>query len=140
MDFLNSCRIDVDINFSNLVTAYMKDCKVRLKPTTVANKEHIIRTKLLPYFGNLPLNAIDISTVRKWQNEIITSDDDYSPTYQKSIHNQLSAILNYAVKYYGLTSIMQRQNAEVSEKRTLIKWIFGQYQSFSSLLKLPKTI
>ncbi len=132
VNFLNSCKTDVTITFSNLVTAYMADCKVRLKPTTYANKEHLIRTKLLPYFGNLPLNAIDISTVRKWQNEIITSDENYTPTYQKSIHNQLSAILNYAIKYYGLTSNAAARCGSIGKKNAdkMDFWTVSEFQQF----------
>lgn len=29
-------------------------------------------------------------------------DKEFSPTYLKTVHNQLSAIFNYAVRYYGL--------------------------------------
>ncbi len=131
-DFLNSCKTDVDITFSNLVNAYMEDCKVRLKPTTYNHKEHIIRTKLLPYFGNLPLNAIDVAIVRKWQNEIIASDKNYSPTYQKSIHNQLSAILNYAVKYYGLTSNAAAKCGSIGRKNAdkMDFWTVAEFQQF----------
>ena len=103
-DFLNKCQNSVDITFSNLVENYMNDCKVHLKPTTIANKEHLIATKLLPYFANMRICDIDISTVRKWQNELISHENGYAPTYLKSVHNQLSAIFNFAVKYYKLPS------------------------------------
>jgi len=41
-----------------------------------------------------------------WQNEMINYKDDngkpYSPVYLKTVHNQLSAIFNHAVRYYNL--------------------------------------
>ena len=41
-----------------------------------------------------------------WQNEMINFRDEngkpYSPVYLKTLHNQLSAIFNHAVKYYNL--------------------------------------
>lgn len=43
-----------------------------------------------------------MTTVRHWQNKLITDPAGYKPTYLKSVHNQLSAIMNFAVKYYGL--------------------------------------
>lgn len=142
VNFLNSCRTDVDITFSNLVTAYMKDCQARLKPTTCANKEHLIRTKLLPYFGDLPLNAIDVSTVRKWQNEIITSNENYTPTYQKSIHNQLSAILNYAVKYYGLMSNPASKCGSIGKKKAekFDFWTVTEFQQFIKAVENDCTV
>lgn len=102
VDFLNSCKTDINITFENLVIDYMEYCKTRLKPTTFANKEYLITTKLLPYFAKMPLSTIEVSTVMKWQNELIKDSRNYAPTYLKTVHNQLSAILNYAVKYYSL--------------------------------------
>lgn len=52
----------------------MDDCKVHLKPTTLQNKRFLIDTKIPPYFGEIPICDIDISTVRRWQNELIASD------------------------------------------------------------------
>ncbi len=43
------------------------------------------------------------------QNELLAYRDDkrnpYSQTYLKTVHNQLSAIFNHAVRYYDLRSI-----------------------------------
>ena len=103
-DFLNKCDHSVDITFSNLVANYMQDCKVHLKPTTLSNKEFLINTKIIPYFGDMAICDIDISTVRKWQNTLLSDEKGYSQTYLKTVHNQLSAIFNYAVKYYKLSS------------------------------------
>lgn len=101
-NFLNSCKGNITMTFANLIEKYLKDCEARLAPTTIANKQHIIETKLLPYFGKLTLDKITVTTVRHWQNKLITDPAGYKPTYLKSVHNQLSAIMNFAVKYYGL--------------------------------------
>ena len=58
--------------------------------------------KILPYFGNKRVNDITAADIRQWQNELIKMG--YSPTYLKTINNQLSAIFNYAVRYYDLKS------------------------------------
>ncbi len=139
--FLNSCKTDIDITFSNLVDTYMSDCQIRLKPTTYASKEHIIRTKLLPYFSNIPINMIDVSTVRKWQNEIISSSKNYAQTYQKAIHNQLSAILNYAVKYYGLPVNVAAKCGSMGKKNAeeMNFWTISEFQQFIKVVDNPKT-
>ncbi len=71
-------------------------------------KEHIIQNRILPYFKNLKACDIDPVRVRNWQNVILEETDSagkpLSDTYKRTIHNQLSAILNYAVKHYGLRS------------------------------------
>lgn len=101
-NFLNSCEKSPDITFRNLVDHYLKDSAVRLKLTTLESKQYTIETKLIPYFGDTPISDIDVLMVRKWQNELINSENHYADTYLKSIHNQLSAIMNFAVKYYHL--------------------------------------
>ena len=103
-DFLNKCETSVNISFSNLVKNYMDDCEVHLNPTTLQNKKFLIDTKIIPYFGEMPICDIDITAVRKWQNKLIASEKNYSQTYLKTVHNQLSAIFNFAVKYYKLPS------------------------------------
>ena len=67
---------------------------------------YLIDTKILPYFKKLKINQIDTVKVRNWQNVLLEYRDEngepYKATYLKTIHNQLSCILNYAVKHYGI--------------------------------------
>lgn len=66
-----------------------------------------IETKLIPFFGKRKICDIDELCVRRWQNDLLDYRDDkgeaYSDTYLKTINNQLSAIMNYAMVYYKLT-------------------------------------
>ena len=75
---------------------------------TVANKRFLIDLKVTPFFGKMPLNEIKPTYIRRWQNSLASYRDEkgepYSMTYLKTINNQLMAIFNYAVKYYGLNS------------------------------------
>ena len=75
----------------------------RLKQTTMQNKRYLIEHRVLPFFGNLPLNEITPAHVRQWQAQLLA--DKVAPIYAKTINNQLSAIFNYTCKYYGLGSI-----------------------------------
>lgn len=81
---------------------YMDDMSKRLKETTIENKEHIWRCKIEPYFGDLPINEITASRIRRWQGEMM--EKGFKPTYLKSINSQLSAVMNYAVRFYDLRS------------------------------------
>ena len=65
---------------------YMEDMGKRLKETTIENKEHIWRCKIEPYFGDLPINEITPSRIRRWQSEMI--EKGFKPTYLKSINSQ----------------------------------------------------
>ena len=105
-DFLQSQRADLDMPFESFVAIYNEDMKHRLREHTYIQKQYVIKNKLLPYFGKQPVSQITPANIRKWQNEMMTCKDEkgngYSETYLKYINNQLTAILNYAVKYYGL--------------------------------------
>ena len=52
---LNKTSADLDMTFRSFVDLYTADMKTRLKENTWATKDHIIRTKLLPYFGRLKM-------------------------------------------------------------------------------------
>lgn len=99
---------DLDMTFEAFCELYEKDMRPRLKENTWNTKEHIIRTKLLPYFGKRRLCEIETKDVIAWQNELLAYRDEknqpYSATYLKIVHNQLTAILIHAVKHYGLKS------------------------------------
>lgn len=116
-EFLGKCKTSVDILFKDLVELYMEDSKVHVKPTTYENKKHMIETKILPYFGEIRLCDINIAMVRKWQNKLISDEANYEKTYLKCIHNQLSAILNFAVKYYKLPANPAAQCGSMGKKK-----------------------
>ena len=47
---------DMDMSFEAFTELYTRDMKSRLKENTWLTKEHIIRTKILPYFGKLKIS------------------------------------------------------------------------------------
>ena len=51
----NKATSNLDMTFSSFVEQYTADMRTRLKENTWATKEHIIRSKLLPYFGKLKM-------------------------------------------------------------------------------------
>ena len=105
-EFLQQAGGSIGMTFQDFIGLYLKDMEQRLKASTVANKRFLIDLKITPFFGKMPLNAIKPTDIRRWQNQLTTYRDEngrpYSATYLKSINNQLTAILNYAVKFYGL--------------------------------------
>lgn len=105
-NFLLKVSGDMDMLFTDFVKVYIEDCKTRLRENTWLTKEHIIKTKLLPYFGSRRINEIQAKDVIAWQNTLLRHRDSngkpYSETYLKSVHNQLSCIFNHAVRFYEL--------------------------------------
>ena len=125
-EFLDQATGSLGMTFKDFIELYMKDMEKRLKPGTVANKKFLIDQKITPFFGKIPLNDIKPTDIRKWQNELTSyrdeKDNPYSATYLKTINNQITAIFNYAVKYYGLKENpchkaggMGKKNAEEME-------------------------
>ena len=108
-----------------------------MKENTWLTKEHIIRTKILPYFGKLKISEISTKEIIAWQNEMLAYRDEkkkpYSQTYLKTLHNQLSAIFNHAVRYYELRSNPAAKvgNMGSEEHKEMLFWTKEEYKKFS---------
>ena len=128
---------DLDMTFEAFTELYEKDIKCRLKENTWLTKEHIINTKLLPYFGKLKMSEITTKDVMSWQNEMLAYRDEkrkpYSSTYLKTVHNQLSAIFNHAVRHYELRSnpAAKAGNMGTEEHKEMLFWTKDEYKKFS---------
>ena len=137
---LNKTSADLDMTFRSFVDLYTADMKTRLKENTWATKDHIIRTKLLPYFGRLKMCNITAQQIITWQNEMMNHKDEngkpYSPVYLKTVHNQLSAIFNHAARFYGLNINPARQagNMGAEERKEMLFWTREEYTKFSEAM------
>ena len=136
-EFLNKAHADLSMTFESFIESYTEDMKNRLKENTWHTKEHIIRTKILPYFGKRKISDIQPRDIIAWQNEMIKSRDKngkkYSPVYLKTVHNQLSAIFNHAVKFYGLKENPAAKvgNMGKAKSREMLFWTQDEYQKFA---------
>ena len=99
--FLAQNSSGLDMKFRDFVHIYYEDMEARLRENTMRTKKYIVELKIIPYFGERIVTDISAADVRKWQTDMMKQN--YSKTYLKTINNQLSAIFNYAVKYYDLT-------------------------------------
>ena len=128
---------DLDMSFEAFTELYIRDVKNRLKENTWLTKEHIIRTKILPFFGKLKISEISTKEIITWQNEMLAYRDEkkkpYSQTYLKTLHNQLSAIFNHAVRYYELRSNPAAKvgNMGSEEHREMLFWTKEEYKKFA---------
>lgn len=91
-----------DMSFKDFSKLYFDDMECRLRESTVRNKRYLFERHVIPYFGKLSMNEIDVKVIRKWENMLISKA--YSQTYIKTIYNQVNALFNYAVRYYDLPS------------------------------------
>lgn len=134
---LNKVETDLDMSFESFIDIYTADMKNRIKENTWHTKEHIMRTKILPYFGQRKISDIQPKDIIAWQNEMIKATDKqgkpYSPVYLKTLHNQLSAIFNHAVRFYGLKSNPAQKvgNMGKAKGREMLFWTQDEYAKFS---------
>ena len=129
-EFLKKGSRTCSMTFGSMVELYMDDMRPRLRETTMRSKEYLINLKILPYFQDLQVNDITPAHVRKWQSELLSKN--YSPTYVKTIYNQLSAIFNYAVRYYGLRENPARVAGSIGKKKAqeMHFWTLEQFNQF----------
>lgn len=139
-EFLMQKQADVTMSFDSYVELYERDIKPRLKENTWLTKESIIEKKILPYFQKRKLCDITAKDVIEWQNEIRKLTDKsgkkYSQTYLKTVHNQLSALFNHAVRYYGLKSnpAAIAGNMGTEERKEMLFWTLEEYKKFSEVM------
>lgn len=137
-EFLMQKRADVTMNFKTFVELYEKDIRPSIKENTWLTKEHIINDKILPYFEKRRLCDIASKDIIAWQNEMrnITSKGGkrLSQTYLKTIHNQLSALFNHAVKFYGLKTNPAATvgNMGKAEYKEMLFWTTEEYTKFAN--------
>ncbi|MBR5329405.1 MAG: site-specific integrase [Firmicutes bacterium] len=140
-DFLNQANGSLGMSFKDFIGIYIQDMESRLKPSTVANKRFLIDLKITPVFGMKSLNDIKPTDVRKWQNNLISYRDEkgkpYSQTYLKTINNQLTAIFNYAVKYYGLKENPCHKAGSMGKKNAdeMLFWTKEEFYDFIHSMK-----
>lgn len=139
-EFLSQKQADVTMTFESFAELYEKDMKPKLKLNTWLTKESIIQKKILPYFGKRKLSEITAKDVMDWQNEIRTLTDSrgkpYSQTYLKTLHTQLSALFNHAIRYYGLNfnPAAKVGNMGTEERREMLFWTKDEYLRFADAM------
>lgn len=131
-DFLEQQCASTEMTFHALYRIYLRDMESRLKDSTMATKKYIFETKIVPFFGNMPIQKISAADIRRWQNELMTSDEHYSQTYLKSVNNQLVAIMNYAHRFFDLNTDPCGKAGSIGKERAeeMAYWTLDEYLKF----------
>ena len=83
-EFLLQQAADLTMTFEAFVEIYITDKKKRLRENTWSVKEHIIRTKILPYFKEKRLSEIKPRDVIAWQDKA----EQLSPQFEMGLNAQ----------------------------------------------------
>lgn len=130
----------LDMTFESFYEIYSEYKRQRVKESTFETKNHIVRTKILPYFGKRKINEITVADVIAWQNEMMAYRDEkgkpYSVDYLKTIQAQLTAIFNHAVNYYNLPCNPARQAGSMGKEvpKEMKFWTKEQYLKFAEAM------
>ena len=131
---------NLEMTFEAFYELYKKNMQDRIKMNTWKMKESVIEGKILPYFRKKRMCDIKPRDVVTWQNTMLKQRDDkgnpYSPVYLKTIHNQLSAIFNHAVRYYNLRENPCKKAGSMGKKknREMMFWTKEQYLKFAEVM------
>ena len=131
----------LDMTFASFFELYEADKKQRVKESTWESKSHVIRTKILPYFGNRKIAEIEAKDIIAWQNELMAYRDEkgkpYSADYLKTIHAQLTAIFNHAVNFYNLPYNPARRAGTMGNEipKEMDFWTKEEYLKFIEAVK-----
>ena len=105
-EFLAKKSRDIKMEFSTFLDQYLEDLKQRIKMSNMETKISQIDKHIRPFFGKRCLSEINSTDILQWQNALLSQRDKngkgYSPTYLRSVQNQLTAAFNHAVRYYDL--------------------------------------
>lgn len=132
---------DIDMSFQAFFELYERDVRARVKLNTWLTKDSVVTKHIMPYFKAKKLSAIKTTDVIAWQNTLLTFRDEkgnpFSKTYLKTIHNQLSAIFNHAVKFYDLKSNPAAKVGNMGSEKTkeIQFWTKEEFEKFIDVMR-----
>lgn len=127
-----------DILFSDFYEIYYSDMEGRLKPTSLFIKNAIIKDKVLPKFGSIPMNKISPQFIRHWQTELLS--EDYSDTYLKTIDMHLFSVFKYAAQYYDFPNPYEKTDHIGTGNANSMKfWTLQDYHRFIQCIPKQST-
>lgn len=138
VSFLARTSCSVDMTFADFCVQYEEDIRPTLRENTWHTKRYMIEQKILPVFADKKMCEITAADVLKWQNSLkacrTKKGTPLSGTYMRTICNQLSAIFNHAVAFYGLKENPMRKTGKLGSKETSKEmqiWTKAEYLRFS---------
>lgn len=140
-EFIAKNNGSIEMMFSSFYELYRSNLEKRLRVNTWKTKEYIIVKKILPYFGDMRICDIRPIDVLHWQNEMLDYRDEngipYSPVYLKTIHNQLSAMFNHAVRFYGLKDNPAAIAGNMGKEKAgeVAVWTKDEYEEFINTMR-----
>lgn len=134
------------MTFEMLADDFIEHSKHEKRKSTLRQCEQQLRIYLLPFFGKHLINDFTPSLIQTWKHKmdevmIEKTKQPLSVTYKNTSYKVLSAILNYAAKYYGYTNNSHKRVGRFSDTQTFNEdkeihyWSYEQFKAFSTALR-----
>lgn len=145
-DFLLRIQGKPEMTFESLYALYIEDLEPRIKKSTAESVKRYFRLYILPYFSHLHIIDIKPVDIRKWQSQHLAksisqwSGEPLAPRTIRGIEERLSAIFNFAVKYYGLPSNPMQFAGHIAPlpRRQVSIWTPEQFKAFLDVVDEPQ--
>ena len=126
---------NLDMALGEFVEVYFQDKEGELKERSVESKRKMIKTHIIPYFGDRPMNSITPSDLIQWQNQIRSKG--FTQTYLRMIQNQMTALFTHASKIYNLADNPCKKVKKMgkSDADKLNFWTEEEYEQFISVVE-----
>ena len=135
-DYLKQVQGSPNMSVSALAALYLEDIKLNCKAVTYRTRESRVRIWILPFFENKPINEIKTVDIKNWHNELKKAvnvrNEPLSTGYIGTLHREMSAMMNYAVKYYDLrrNPCQDAGNIKKSRVKSLDFWTLEEFNQF----------
>lgn len=115
--------------FNDLIKEYMKWYEKRRKESTVYNLKGTVRRYIEPFFEGKHIQDIKKRDIMKFHDDLL---DKLSVTTAKSVHKNLSAILNYAIQmeYINVNVAREVGNIDAKEDKKIDYWTLEAFKRF----------
>lgn len=119
-EFLNNHQKTPDMPFQAFCDAYIRVKSSEWKPYTADTAKYTIK-RLKDFFGDKPLNQITPLDVKKLHVKL--KEDGLTPGSINTIHGRLSAVMNHAVTFYGLSSNPCKLSGKVKDPKKEMRYL-----------------
>lgn len=121
-----------NMTFAELYERY-RVSRIGDKPSTVIDRESIIKARVMPFFKDMLIGSITQDTIAQWHSCFYDESGRqiFSDTYLRSLHSRLSAVLNYAV-YCGWLASNPAKKCSIGAKNAPERpvWDIQEYSKF----------
>ena len=134
-----------NLTLDELFSLYEKATKTEIRAISTENKKINYECHISPYLGKMKIDKITPIILLQWLDELHTKKAKRKDSYLKdgtimAIRRILSAVFNFAVKFYGLQKnplkyVTRATKTSISSSDF---WTFEEYNKFISSAILPE--